>query len=963
MKNRILYIFFLLLPFIYLNAQHVPTEYQVRMNGFAWYEQAKAHSWWQNIPFQNIGPRVCSGRVVDVAVDPNDPDHFLAAFASGGLWRTRNNGQSFEPIFDVEAAMTIGAIACDFNSGTIWVGTGEANSSRSSYAGMGMYVSRDAGNTWTWSGLPESHHIGKIILHPNDPNQIHVSVIGHLYSANKDRGLYRTMDGGVTWEQTLYLNDETGSIDIVRDPLNPDLLYCAMWSRSRTAWNFIESGEGSGIYQSNDNGATWTLITSRQNGFPSGEGCGRIGLACESLDGVTHLFALVDNYHRRPEEDTKKELTGLQKEALRTMDKATFLALEDELLEGYLRRYQFPQKYTAASVKKMVLSEKITPQALVIYVEDANAQLFDTPVIGAEVYRYDASAQQWEKTHQDYIDDLYYSYGYYFGKIIAEPKNPKVLYLLGVPILKSTDGGKTFENINGENVHVDHHALWVNPAKPKHLLLGNDGGLNMSYDGGKNWNRLNRLTVGQFYSINVDLEKPFNVYGGLQDNGVWKGSITYRMDNSWEMNGHYPYESLLGGDGMQVEIDPRNQSEVIYTGYQFGHYFRIHTTSGVRKYITPKPELGQRPYRWNWQTPIHLSRHNPDILYMGSERLLRSLNRGDDFIAISPDLTHGGITGDVPFGTISTIHESPLRFGLLYVGTDDGFVHVSRDGGFSWSNITSGLPEGMWISRVQASAHEEGKVFVSVNGYRNDHFTGYVFRSDDYGVTWQRLGPDLPHQPINVVREDPKNPNVIYVGTDLGVYASVDGGNRFMPFTKGLPNVPIHDLVIHPTESKIVIGTHGRSLFLADVSTLQELKPEIIAKDIHLFAIKDISHDPSWGTKRNVWRAANEPTIDFTVFSKEEQEITWSISQADQITILASGKISLQEGINVISYNLTVDENSIHAMNKSKTKPAILSKLSKAQNGQYYLPVGEYKLIIQKEKTAPVSQPFRIVLR
>lgn len=960
MKNRNLFIFFLLLPFTYMNAQEAPTDYQARIDGFVWYEQSKAKSWWQDITFQNIGPRVCSGRVVDVAVDPNDPNHFIAAFASGGLWRTKNNGHSFEPIFDQAAAMTIGAIACDFKSGTIWVGTGEANSSRSSYAGMGMYVSRDAGNTWTWSGLPESHHIGKIILHPHDPNQIHVSVVGHLYSANEDRGLYRSMDGGVTWEQTLYLNDETGSIDIVRDPLNPDMLYCAMWSRSRTAWNFIESGEGSGIYQSNDNGVTWSLITTKENGFPSGEGCGRIGLACASRDGTSHLFALVDNYHRRPEEDKKKELTGLQKDALRTMDKATFIALEDELLEGYLRQYQFPKKYTAASVKKMVQSDKITPLALVIYLEDANAQLFDTPVIGAEVYRYDSTTKKWSRTHQDYIDDLYYSYGYYFGKIIAEPENPEVLYLLGVPILKSADGGKTFENINGENVHVDHHSLWVNPANAMHLLLGNDGGLNMSYDGGKNWNRLNRLPVGQFYAVNVDSEKPFNVYGGLQDNGVWKGSITYKMDNSWEMNGRYPYEFLLGGDGMQVEIDPRNQSEVIYTGYQFGHYFRINTTTQERKYITPKPELGQRPYRWNWQTPIHLSRHNPDILYMGSERLLRSLNRGDDFVAISPDLTKGGIPGDVPFGTITSVHESPLRFGLLYAGTDDGFVHVSRDGGFSWSNITSGLPEGMWISRVQASAHAEGRVYVSVNGYRNDHFAGYIFRSDDYGATWQRLGPDLPHQPVNVVREDPKNPNAIYVGTDLGVYASVDGGNRFMPFTKGLPNVPVHDVVIHPTESKIVIGTHGRSLFLGDILPLQELKPEIIDKAIHIFAIGDIFHNASWGTKRNVWRPANEPTTDFTVFSKMEQEISWSITQADLTTALATGTANLHEGINTIPYNLTIDKDAIQAMNKLKTKPAILAKLTKAENGQYYLPAGEYKLTIHQGKTTQVSQSFKI---
>ncbi|MEZ4984002.1 MAG: hypothetical protein R2795_03015 [Saprospiraceae bacterium] len=339
--------------------------------------------------------------------------------------------------------------------------------------------------------------------------------------------------------------------------------------------------------------------------------------------------------------------------------------------------------------------------------------------------------------HEGYLDEVYYSYGYYFGQIYADPSNGNKLYVLGVPVIRSDDGGATWKGINGDNVHSDHHALWINPARSGHLILGNDGGINISYDDGVNWIKCNHPPVGQFYYIAVDGASPYKVYGGLQDNGVWMGDHTYQASNGWQASGKYGYEMIMGGDGMQVAIDPRD-NETIYTGFQFGNYFRLQPRTGKRQYITPSHDLGESPYRWNWQTPIHLSEHNSDILYMGSNFVHRSLNKGDDFEKISPDLTMGGIKGDVPYGTLTCLHESPMRFGLLYAGSDDGLIHVSKDGGFSWQKITTGLPADMWVSRVQASRYKEGRVYAVLNGYRWDNWNAMAFRSEDY-ETWEMI--------------------------------------------------------------------------------------------------------------------------------------------------------------------------------------------------------------------------------
>ncbi|MBT8219028.1 MAG: glycosyl hydrolase, partial [Bacteroidia bacterium] len=680
----ILVLSFLIPPSTFSQDQPPASDGQERLESFEKRKMLEERSLVNAIEFESIGPTVFSGRVVDIDVHPEDPSIFYVAYASGGLWKTENNGMSFKPIFDNEVVMTLGDIAVNWENNIIWVGTGENNSSRSSYAGVGMYKSMDEGKTWEYKGLPESHHIGRIILDPQDPNTAIVGVLGHLYSPNPERGVYKTTDGGDSWTQTLSVNDNSGAIELISDPNDSNILYVGMWERTRRAWNFVESGVGTGIYKSSDNGDTWTKISGGESGFPDGEGAGRIGLDTYNDNGKTILYAILDNYFRRAAED-KEETDVLTKDDLRDMSKDDFLKLDEKKIKTYLESNRFPRKYSVKKVRAMVRKGEIMPLALVEYIEDANSLLFDTPVIGAEVYRSEDGGMTWTKTHDDYLEFVYNSYGYYFGQIRTSPHKKGKLYIMGVPILISEDDGKNWKSINGDNVHVDHHALWVNPDRDKHIILGNDGGINISYDDGEQWIKCNTPPLGQFYDIEIDNAKNYNVYGGLQDNGVWMGPNTYRSGTRWHSTGQYPYKGIMGGDGMQVQVDTRD-NVTVYTGFQFGNYSRINTRTNERKRITPVHELGENPLRWNWQTPIHLSIHNQDILYMGSQYLHRSFDKGSNFDKISEDLTKGGQKGDVAFGTLTAIHESPMKFGLIYVGTDDGNVHVTRDGGFSWQN-------------------------------------------------------------------------------------------------------------------------------------------------------------------------------------------------------------------------------------------------------------------------------------
>lgn len=894
----------------------------------------------KNIPFKNIGPTIMSGRVVDLAVNPNYPVEFYVGYASGGVWHTTNNGITFTPILDTSNTQNVGAIAVHWPTHTIYVGTGENNASRSSYAGIGILKSTDNGESWENMGLIDAHHFSPILIDPNNPDVVVVGATGHLYSPNSERGVYKTIDGGKTWQQKLYIDEVSGIIDLQCNPNNFNIMYATSWTKDRKAWNFNGNGINSAIYKSTDAGSTWTKVSTEGSGFPQGDGVGRIGVTVFNNDVV---YAVHDNQFRRPQEKKSSKKEALNKEDFRTMSNETFLRLDNKKLNSFLKTNGFQEKYRAENVKQMVRAGNVKPLDLVMYLEDANSLLFDTPVIGAEVYKSTDGGKTWLKTHNNYLDDIYFSYGYYFGKIHVTPENENHIYIYGVPILKSKDGGKSFESISKENVHADHHALWINPKNPKHLINGNDGGVNITYDDGESWIKNNSPEVGQFYAINVDNENPYNVYGGLQDNGVWKGPHNAQVNKAWHQEGQYPWKFIMGGDGMQVQIDNRD-SNIVYTGYQFGNYYRLNLDTDEQKHILPKHTLGESPYRFNWQTPILLSSHNQDILYLGGNKLMRSMNQGDDWEAISKDLTKGGKKGNVAFGTITSISESVFQFGLIYTGSDDGLVHITKDAGASWTNISNTLPKDLWVSRVIASQHKKEQVYVTLNGYRWDNFTAYVYKSDDYGQTWTNIGDSLPASPVNVIKEDTENENILYLGTDNGAYVSFNRGETWETFSNGLPNVAVHDIVLQPKAKDLLLGTHGRSIYKTNVASLQKTSVNINSKSITIFEVKPIKFSKHWGNTWSKWLEASEPEIHISFYSNTTGDKTIQILSKDDI-ILHRVTLKADKGFNVVNYNLELSEKGKKALEKKDNN----LNIKKAKNGKYYLPKGNYSIKIEGE--------------
>lgn len=832
--NKFMLSFCLALVSFFTNAQVRPTPAAERLKATQQRQALRERSVLNPVKFRNIGPSVMSGRVVDVEANPSDPTEFYVAYATGGLWYTTNNGQSFTPVFDSADVITIGDVAVNWKTRTLWVGTGEVNSSRSSYAGVGVYKSSDNGKNWQYLGLPESHHIGKIQLHPTDNNIAWVAVLGHLYSSNKERGVYKTTDGGASWKQTLFIDDNTGVVDIDLNPQNPNELYAAAWYRTRSAWNFEEGGKTSGIYKSNDGGNSWTPVTKPGSGFPNGEGVGRIGVAVYPKNPQI-VYAILDNNFHKTAGEKKTDTVSYVLRDFENLTKDQFLQLNTKRLDTFLKRNRMYPRYTSQMIMERVSNGTLKPTAIWDYLYDANTALFDTPIIGAEIYRSEDGGMSWKKTNTKDLS-IYNTYGYYFGRIFISPYNDQKIVITGFDLELSNDGGKTFTRIDKENTHADHHVAWIDPQRDGHIIIGNDGGCNITYDNGQHWFKANTPAVGQFYSVFVDNARPYNVYGGLQDNGVWYGPSSNRESYNWYDSGNYPYKSIMGGDGMQVQVDTRDNTTV-YTGFQFGNYARLNKLSPREsRRITPQHPLGERPFRFNWQTPVLISQHNQDVIYFAGNKLFRSFNKADTMVAISNDLSNGGKPGDVPFGTITTITESPLRFGLLYAGTDDGNIQLTKDGGGTWTLLTAApakkgqagvLPQGLWVSRVLASQYGEGRAYATLNGYRNDNFNAYVYRSDDYGATWTQLGKDLPAEPVNVIREDPKNEDILYVGTDGGLYVSFDRGASFMMWNAGLPaSIPVHDIAIQQRENEIVLGTHGRSLYVCSLDDVQGLQKD-----------------------------------------------------------------------------------------------------------------------------------------
>lgn len=868
-------------------------------------QAAEAHSWTSGLDLRCVGPTVMSGRVADLAIADATGQTFYVAYASGGLWRTRNHGTSFEPLFDEALSITLGAVAVHPTSGRIWVGTGEVNSSRSSYAGTGVYYSDDEGKTWQHAGLTGTQHIGRMVLHPDNEEVAFVAALGPLYSNNALGGVYRTTDAGRTWDRVLFTegqHGQAGAVDLLMDPEDPDHLFAALWDRTRRAWDFRGNGTGSGIWESTDGGDHWTELSAR-SGFPRSEFTGRIGLTWNA--SAQQLYALIDNQTPLEPEPEADSLEVYEASDFLELTASEFARLDTTALQAFLDKNNFPNDATAASVFADIADGTLQPVDLHNYLTDGNKALFEAEIVGAEVYRLDLGTADaaWSRTHEGPLDDVCYTYGYYFGLIEVDPTDANHLYIAGVPLIESTDGGAHWKSIGAPNVHVDHHRLWVNPHDPLHLINGNDGGVNISWDGGEHWIKCNSPEVGQFYAVEVDNADPYNIYGGLQDNGTWRGPSKYRKSSGWHQSGHYAWVSIGGGDGMQIEVDPRD-AEVVISGSQFGWYSRQTLNDDDYVDIHPQHALGETPLRWNWQTPIWLSRHQSDILYMASNRLHRSFDQGETWETLSGDLTRGGIPGNVPFGTVTSLHESPRRFGQLAVGTDDGLIQISRDGGYSWVELTSPVPQQpkaertLWVSEVLWSAHRTQRLYVALNGYRLDHFESYVFMTENDGRTWERLGSrntphGLPAEPVNALVESADWEDLLFVGTDGGCYSSLDAGQTWGALHRDLPHVPVHDLVIQERENELVIGTHGRSIWVADLGPWLEHKDEAPAewKTDTLIALdwKD-----SWGEKGWAWGEPRTVEVEVDVFSEVplQGQWTWNDSSGIAVATLDSTEIS-----------------------------------------------------------------------
>lgn len=893
----------------------------------------------EEVKFKNIGPTIMSGRIVDLAVNPENPIEFYVAYASGGLWYTNNNGTSFSPVMDSAPTLNCGSVTVDWKSGTIWVGTGEVNASRSSYSGIGILKSSDKGKTWENIGLPDSHHISRILVNPKNINEITVGVVGHLYTKNQERGIYKTLDGGKTWKKTLFINDETGIIDVVVSPTNFNIQYAAAWQKDRKAWDFKGNGASSGIYKSTDAGNSWSLVSTEMSGFPNNEGVGRIGLA---IFNENIIYAVLDNQNNRPSSEKSKGSLPI----MMSSPGEDFSTISNKELNNALKSAGLREKYRAENIKNFVEGSELEPKEAFKVLQDANKALFETEVIGCEVYKSTDGGKSWVKMNQQFIDDFYYTYGYYFANISVDLKDENRIYIGAVPLLFSNNGGKTFEVISKENVHADHHVTWINPNNPNHLINGNDGGLNISYDNGAHWIKCNNEAVSQFYAVQVDNAENYNVYGGMQDNGVWFGPNNYSHNVAWHQEGKYPYQELMGGDGMQIQVDSRN-TNVVYTGFQFGNYYRINIKEEKSESITPKEGKDEKPLRFNWQTPILLSSHNQDIVYFGSNFLHRSMNQGKDWEKISSDLTKGFKEGNVAYGTITTLSESPFQFGLLYVGSDDGLMHVSKDGGVSWTKIeileNASRKADLWVSRIVASQHKKERVYATLNGYRNDDFTSYVYVSEDYGATWASISKGLTNA-VNVILEDTEKENILYVGTDNGLFISMDKGLTWQDFSSELPNVAVHDLKIQAKAKDLIVGTHGRSIYKVNLEKVQALTQEILKKELHLFTIDKIQKSRRWGNSWSSWSEAFEPKTEIWIYSNQEKESVLTIVNDDKISVY-SNKVQLKKGLNKLVYDLTVDAKTAQKINKKDKKSAI----KPAKNEKLYLPVGNYTISIEKE--------------
>jgi len=694
-----------------------------------------------------LGPATMSGRIEAVDGVNSDPRIVYVGSAGGGVWKTINGGDTFKPVFE-KYSQSIGAIAVDqAHPETVWVGTGESDTRNTVSIGTGIYKTVDGGENWQLMGLEKSERISRIAVDSSNSDIVYAAVPGHLWDASEDRGLYKTADGGKTWQRILYVNSDTGCSDVVLDPQEPKIVYATTWQFRRKPYFFTSGGPGSAIHKSVDGGKTWTKLT---NGLPDGD-LGRIAIAV-APSRTSVLYATVEA-------------------------KKTALYTSEDM---------------GASWKKVST--------------DINVQVRP----------------------------------FYFSHLYVDPKDHRRVYKPGFNLTMSADGGETF-TVLGNSTHSDHHALYINPVNPTNLLLGTDGGLYVSWDRGYNWRHMRNLPVSQFYHVSYDMQLPYDVYGGLQDNGSWVGpsqAVNGVQNKDWLNVGF--------GDGFYVWADP-SDNNIVFSEFQGGKILKFDKTTKDLKEVAPFAKEGQPKLRFNWNTPIEVSEKNPHAMYVGAQYVFRTTNKGESWEQISPDLTtndkekqrqedSGGITIDNSTAenhcTVFTISASPMDENLIWAGTDDGNLQVTRDGGKTWTNVVShvpGLPAATWVSSVEASRFDPAVAYATFDGHQTGDMKTYVFKTSDYGQSWKSISTDSIKSYAHVVREDPVNPNLLFVGTELGLYLTIDGGQQWAQFTGNFPPVSVRDLTIHPRDSDLLIATHGRGIYIVDdITPLRKINEQIL---------------------------------------------------------------------------------------------------------------------------------------
>ena len=868
----------------------VPDNYHNQKSSWIKHQQLINKSNYKNLPWRNIGPVTQGGRVVAIRVSKQNDNILYIAYASGGIWKSLNKGITFTPITDQLPSQIIGSFDVDpTNDQILWLGTGENNSSRSSYSGMGVYRSLDAGVSWDFMGLGDTSRIGDLLIDPTDSKRIYVAALGPLYSKGGDRGVFVSEDAGLTWSNVLKSNNVTGFIDL-SIATNGDI-YASAWQRIRKAWNFEEAGIGSKIYKSSNHGQSWQKLS---NGLPNGKFVGRMGVDVAQSDSNI-VYVVVDNQEILPESQWDMGDTAINAKRLKTMTTENLLLQDEKNLEKFLRSNNFPPETTAKTITEKLKKGSMNPQDLVKSLKKVNNNLFNTDIKGLEVYRSDNAGLSFHKTHELPLSKVVYTYGYYFGKIHVDPNDVNTIYTMGVPLIKSVDGGKNWTSLYDPSVHVDYHEVWIDPNNSSHIIAANDGGADESYDGGDNWRKLDHQPVGQFYTIAVDMQEPYNIYGGLQDNGTYKGS----SQTDW--NDGESWNKLFGSDGMYVSVD----DDTTYVGIQFGSTFRLE--NGEIKSIKPPNYIDEKPLRYNWNTPAVLSNHNPEIIYYGANKLFRSFDKGDTWNSISKDLTQSLKYGDVPYATITTISESPLEFGRIIVGTDDGMVWVTSDDGRNWKNVGKRLPKKLWVSRVVASKYDKNTLWLTLNNYRNDDIQSYVYHSTNFGKTWTSIVNNLPNEAVNVIKEDPKTKDLVYIGTDKGLYFSTNAGIKWQTLGADFPTVPVHDLIVHPRDNELVVATHGRSVWVTDVSTIQNHK-DYTDKALYLFKPDNIKAKSSWNSRPSRWFGdlGNPQLLSTKLWSDSEKTVHIDIIDENQQIIYSSHE-HLQKGLNLWKWDYKID--------------------------------------------------------